>query len=229
MTENNKVENRPLVVSGSSDKTVRVWDVSTGQCEATWEGRSNLVMSVCFSPDINSSGGIKSSLQEAIKAGKKKWGRSKIMIVGEGRAGKTAFARSVIGQPYTETDSTLGIDEFTCSVSNICKGNAEWSKVDNTEKEYESGLAFVILKKNAGESDDATGDITEAIEAKRSVHAGREIDFDSIETSGGTSILQSSPKRPSEAKPSHSTPRIISSQTASSENMSSIAPSTKMP
>ena len=197
MTENNKFENRLLVVSGSRDKTVRVWDVSTGQCEATWEGHSGPVYSVCF-----------------------------IMIVGEGRAGKTALARSIIGQPYTETDSTLGIDDFTCSVSNICKGNAEWSKVDNTEKEYETGLAFVILKKNAGESDDATGDIAEAIEAKRSVHAGREIDFDSIETSGGTSILQSSPKRPSEAKPSHSTPRKVTSQTASVSVSDSISADT---
>ena len=50
MTEN-KIENRLLVVSGSDDKTVRVWDVSTGQCEATWEGHSEWVNSVCFSPD----------------------------------------------------------------------------------------------------------------------------------------------------------------------------------
>jgi WD40 repeat protein len=39
------------VASGSWDKTVRVWDVQTGECEHTLEGHSNLVNSVVFSPD----------------------------------------------------------------------------------------------------------------------------------------------------------------------------------
>jgi WD40 repeat protein len=39
------------VASGSDDKTVRVWDVQTGQCEHTLEGHSDLVRIVVFSPD----------------------------------------------------------------------------------------------------------------------------------------------------------------------------------
>jgi GTPase SAR1 family protein len=36
------------------------------------------------------------------------WNRSKIMLVGQGRAGKTALARSMMGEPFVETPSTIG-------------------------------------------------------------------------------------------------------------------------
>jgi WD40 repeat protein len=39
------------VASGSHDKTVRVWDVQTGECQSTLEGHSDGVESVVFSPD----------------------------------------------------------------------------------------------------------------------------------------------------------------------------------
>ncbi len=35
-------------------------------------------------------------MKEALSQGKKEWGRSKIMIVGEGRAGKTALSNSIL-------------------------------------------------------------------------------------------------------------------------------------
>ncbi|KAK3316770.1 hypothetical protein B0H66DRAFT_626242 [Apodospora peruviana] len=41
-----------LVVSGSWDKTVKIWDVATGACTETWEGHSDSVNSVAFSPDL---------------------------------------------------------------------------------------------------------------------------------------------------------------------------------
>ncbi len=40
-----------LVLSGSTDKTVRVWEVASSRCIATLEGHSNSVMSVAWSPD----------------------------------------------------------------------------------------------------------------------------------------------------------------------------------
>jgi WD40 repeat protein len=43
------------VASGSGDKTVRVWDVQTGQCRHALEGYSDSVHSVVFSPDIMST------------------------------------------------------------------------------------------------------------------------------------------------------------------------------
>ena len=39
------------VVSASSDKTLRLWNVATGECEQTLKGHSSFVMSVGFSPD----------------------------------------------------------------------------------------------------------------------------------------------------------------------------------
>ena len=39
------------IVSGSWDRSVRVWDAESGACVATLEGHSYGVMSVAFSPD----------------------------------------------------------------------------------------------------------------------------------------------------------------------------------
>ena len=39
------------VASGSSDKTVKLWDVTSGECLQTLEGHSDRVLSVSFSPD----------------------------------------------------------------------------------------------------------------------------------------------------------------------------------
>jgi septin family protein len=55
-------------------------------------------------------------MKDALTQGKKEWRRSKIMIVGEGRAGKTALANSILGRSYENLDSTIGINEFTCSI-----------------------------------------------------------------------------------------------------------------
>jgi len=72
---------------------------------------------------------------------KKELRRSKIMIVGEGCAGKTAFANSIIGKKYEETESTIGIDTFTCSVTHAALSKSEWKKCDKIEKEYENAIA----------------------------------------------------------------------------------------
>jgi hypothetical protein len=39
------------IVSASGDKTVRVWNAATGECELTLEEHSGAVYSACFSPD----------------------------------------------------------------------------------------------------------------------------------------------------------------------------------
>ena len=43
------------------------------------------------------------------------------MIVGEGRAGKTAISRSLVGKEYAPTESTIGINELSCEVHDAVK------------------------------------------------------------------------------------------------------------
>lgn len=83
-------------------------------------------------------------LQEAFKRGRKAWGRSKIMIVGEGRAGKTALANSVMGKPFEETSSTVGINLFTCDIKYAAVGNGQWDKHESPDRLLEAALAQMI-------------------------------------------------------------------------------------
>ena len=48
-----------LIASGSEDRTIRIWNASTGELQSTLSGHGGIVLSVCFSPDgkkIASSG-----------------------------------------------------------------------------------------------------------------------------------------------------------------------------
>lgn len=67
------------------------------------------------------------------------------MIVGEGRAGKSAFANTIIGRPYTDTESTVGINQMTCDIkyASIGSGNG-WSEHDKPTKELETAIANMI-------------------------------------------------------------------------------------
>jgi hypothetical protein len=67
--------------------------------------------------------------------------RSKIMIVGEDCAGKAAFANNIIGKKYEETESTVGINTFLCSVAHAALRNSEWKIFHKIEKEYENAIA----------------------------------------------------------------------------------------
>ena len=40
-----------MLASGSTDKTIKIWDVATGVCKETLHGHSGEVYSVSFSPD----------------------------------------------------------------------------------------------------------------------------------------------------------------------------------
>ena len=83
-------------------------------------------------------------IQRALLKGTKKWGRSKIMIVGEGRAGKSAFANVVIGKPFEDTASTIGIGTFTCDIKYANVGGSGWSEYKKPAKEMEAAVASMI-------------------------------------------------------------------------------------
>jgi heat shock protein 1/8 len=88
-------------------------------------------------------------ISEAVDKGKKEWGRSKIMIVGEGRAGKTALSNSILGREYQPTDSTIGINNFTCSIGSArIKGEGgKWSEYADlkNKKQLEMEIAKLVF------------------------------------------------------------------------------------
>jgi GTPase SAR1 family protein len=100
-------------------------------------------------------------MKDALIQGKKEWRRSKIMIVGEGRAGKTALANSILGRAYENLDSTIGINEFTCSIGYASIGKEEGNKDAKTigwgelkdhkkAKELERAVAAMIFDQKSG-------------------------------------------------------------------------------
>ena len=61
-----------LALSGSEDKTLRLWDVETGRCLRTYEGHTDGVKSVCLSSDgrLALSGGDNSVRLWEVETGK---------------------------------------------------------------------------------------------------------------------------------------------------------------
>lgn len=96
----------------------------------------------------------RANIQRALLKGKSEWGRSKIMIVGEGRAGKSAFANTIIGRPFSDTESTVGINQLTCDIkyASIGSGNG-WAESKRPERELEAAVAVMV----------AAGDVAESI------------------------------------------------------------------
>ena len=66
------------------------------------------------------------------------WGRAKLMLVGEGRVGKTALLDSLRNRAFKHTDSTAGI--ATCDVETTDVHN--WQTVEETE--FEKAVAQMV-------------------------------------------------------------------------------------
>ena len=97
-----------------------------------------------------------------------------MMIVGEGRAGKTAFSRSIIGDKFTETDSTIGIDQFSCVVNQMSASGSGslWSRSTGRTKEYESAIARNMKQAK----DDDTNKEEKSILDSSSLRQSRQVD-----------------------------------------------------
>ena len=85
-------------------------------------------------------------MERAMAGGSKPWNRSKIMLVGEGRVGKTALCNSMMGNRFVETESTVG---FTRQVFEVRTSAGEvekrWTEYKKPEKECETGIAQLII------------------------------------------------------------------------------------
>ena len=100
--------------------------------------------------------------------------RSRLLVTGGGRAGKTSLCRSLQNLDFMQTDSTVGIDSTTLEVninlmtvnSDSGTGSGGWAKHTPPEKETEFALAKQIMKeqrrledqmKNKKDGDDSGG------------------------------------------------------------------------
>ena len=77
---------------------------------------------------------VEECLQAAMRAGGKALNTSRLNIVGEGRAGKTAWLRAVSNLPYIQTDSTIGVQQTLLEVNKtdmkVDGDGRSWAKVD---------------------------------------------------------------------------------------------------
>jgi GTPase SAR1 family protein len=74
------------------------------------------------------------------------WGT--IRLVGQGRAGKSALARSMMGEPFKETPSTIGGELFEREVREGSVKGGKLAKHKRPEKELESRMATKVLLQN---------------------------------------------------------------------------------
>ena len=102
-------------------------------------------------------------MQIAREKGEKEWGRSTVMFVGAGRAGKTGTERSMLGYAFEHTESTVGINneymfEVTSELANVTGdanfvGGSRWLLAQKAEKEYESALSKLASAIQQGKVD----------------------------------------------------------------------------
>jgi GTPase SAR1 family protein len=78
-------------------------------------------------------------IHAALNIGEKAWNRSKIMLVGEGRAGKTALAKSFMGLPFAHTDSTCGMEQFQVEVT-TAEVASTWRAANAPESELDAAV-----------------------------------------------------------------------------------------
>ncbi|GBG33603.1 Protein kinase, putative [Hondaea fermentalgiana] len=118
------------IVSGSDDSRVRVWDAETGASTRVLDGTEAVrpIEEVLGGPATTAA--AKEALKAALANGDPaELGRCKLMVIGQGAAGKTSTVRSLLGMaPVTEHISTVGVE--------LTRTDAEsWE-----EEEFDSGF-----------------------------------------------------------------------------------------
>ena len=111
---------------------------------------------------VSDSSSLLLDTEAFLQNGYKVWRYSKIMIVGEGRAGKTAFSNSIIGKEFANTESTIGINNFTCDVNFASLGKGAWDVYSKPTKELELAIAEGLALRDKKE--DPSGDILSIME-----------------------------------------------------------------
>lgn len=104
------------------------------------------------------------ALAAALQHGKKQWKQGRIMIVGEGRAGKTALANSIVGKGFIDTESTVGINQMVCDVNTALVDGGEWNSYEKPAKELEYSLA-ALMRNTTNNSNNNVSDQNHILDA----------------------------------------------------------------
>ena len=70
--------------------------------------------------------------------------------------GKTALANTLIGRPFEDTPSTIGINELTCDIKYANVGSDKWSEYKKPDREMEAAIAEMIANGHALQGADET-------------------------------------------------------------------------
>ena len=76
---------------------------------------------------------------QALQDGSVQWMQSKLMFVGEGRAGKTCTLRALLSKPFLDTESTVGLDLSACKIDRTNVTN--WSEMHGFGNQCELAAA----------------------------------------------------------------------------------------
>jgi GTPase SAR1 family protein len=107
------------VVSGSSDNTVRVWELDSGRCLATLEGHTWAVWGVAVTPDGRRaiSGSYDNTVRvwelppddkKSAESGAARYTNAKVLLVGDSGVGKSGLALRLTEDRFEPTISTDG-------------------------------------------------------------------------------------------------------------------------
>jgi hypothetical protein len=107
---------------------------------------------------------IACEVEAAFQIGEKRWNRSKVMLLGERRAGKTCLTRALMNQTFAHTNSTRGAELFTVEVSDagVCEGR--WTKSTHATQNH-LATAVAQLIKCAATKSTGTTDMNHAVAA----------------------------------------------------------------
>ena len=103
----------------------------------------------------------KLAYKNALKTGKVKVYRARIMLIGQGRAGKTSLKKSLLGLPFDpEKESTEGIKMEPSKSEIDIKQAKNWKRTDETffVSQFASNLAMMVARELQENKDKKRGD-----------------------------------------------------------------------
>ena len=124
-------------------------------------------------------------LDAANRKGEKALNTSRLNIVGEGRAGKTAWLLGVSNQRFQETDSTIGVQQSLLEVNKVdmkAGGGGDWSVV-------EDGSSSIMTAEEAAKRRAAEIALAETPEERREREKRAQEEADKIKVSPSSIIF----------------------------------------